>query len=93
MMKTIRQYVANCHVCGGKGVHDEAYADALGLDHIPECSICHGNGYVSIFCEEDPVLVEVFTIPEKEDEIMRRITLAEFENPYDDILRRDVNND
>ena len=91
-MKTIRHYVAKCHVCGGTGCHNEGYAKVLGLSYIPECSVCDGNGFVSIFCEEDPVLVEVFTIPDgkSSDFALGRRTLVEFENPYDDILRRDV---
>lgn len=63
-MKTLRQYSALCTLCNGTGLY-------FG----EECRICNGTGVNSIICESDPVLTEIFQIPEKNDKEQKRVVL------------------
>jgi len=52
-LKNLRKYKARCTLCGGKGRHYER-----------ECPACHGIGVCELITESDPVLTEIFQLPE-----------------------------
>lgn len=52
-MRTLRRYRARCTLCNGKGRH---------FDRV--CPACQGTGFCELIADSDPVLIEIFQLPE-----------------------------